>query len=521
MFRNHFSLTQEQSTRCYPTLILLAVISSLFVVHSVYADDPAPPQYITSWVLASDHWPTNVAVGANGTVYVVDRDKHAILSYDANGNLLGEWGVQGSAEGEFNMPSDLAVDNLGNIYIADMGNHRIQKLDAEGHFVTQWGSQGTAEGQFAYPSGITIGSSNQVYVADTYNQRIQKFDADGNFLAMWKIQLPDNTFVKPLMGDIAVDSNGNSYVTIYSALGQTHFLDFHIQKFDAEGNFVTRWGEYGSADGKFFSPYGIAIDSHNAIYVSENGNRIQKFDTDGNFITAWGSYGSAEGQFYSPYGLAVDNHDAIYVADKYNHRIQQFAYAAVAVPPAAPQELHAKADSSNQVSLHWTDTADNESGFKIERCQNKGCSNFVEIATVAADVTDYQDTGLQANMRYRYRVRAYNDAGNSPYSNKANITTPPAPPNAPSDLKATVITKKQIRLTWTDNSDNEKRFRIERCQGVDCTNFAGITNVKANVNSFSDNSVRRNTTYRYRVMAANEVASSAPSNVISATTLAQ
>jgi PKD repeat protein len=62
------------------------------------------------------------------------------------------------------------------------------------------------------------------------------------------------------------------------------------------------------------------------VYVADaNNHRIQKFDNNGNFITKWGSYGKDDGQFIVPQGVAVDSSGNVYVADNNNHRIQKFA----------------------------------------------------------------------------------------------------------------------------------------------------------------------------------------------------
>ena len=53
-------------------------------------------------------------------------------------------------------------------------------------------------------------------------------------------------------------------------------------------------------------------------------------------------------------------------------------------------------------------------------------------------------------------------------------TTPPA---APTNLAATAVSSSQINLTWTDNDNNEQGFKIERCTGVGCSDFAQIATV--------------------------------------------
>jgi hypothetical protein len=90
-------------------------------------------------------------------------------------------------------------------------------------------------------------------------------------------------------------------------------------------------------------------------------------------------------------------------------------------PPAAPSNLTATAVSSSQIHLAWTDNASNEEGFRIER--RTGAQSFVEIAAVGPDTTSFSDTGLAPATTYTYRVRAYNSAGSSDYSNEASATT--------------------------------------------------------------------------------------------------
>ena len=189
-------------------------------------------------------------------------------------------------------------------------------------------------------------------------------------------------------------------------------------------------------------------------------------------------------------------------------------------PPAAPSGLTATAASSSQINLGWTDNSTNEDGFRIERCQGSGCTSFAQIAEVGANVTSYSNTGLAASTAYVYRVRAFNGGGNSGYSNTATATTQAAGsvPAAPSALSATAASNSQINLSWTDNATNESGFRIERCQGFGCTNFAQIAEVGAGVTSFSNTGLSRLTFYSYRVRAFNSAGNSGYSNTASTNT---
>ena len=91
-------------------------------------------------------------------------------------------------------------------------------------------------------------------------------------------------------------------------------------------------------------------------------------------------------------------------------------------------------------------------------------------------------------------------------------------PGAPSNLTATAISRSQINLSWSDNSGNETGFKIERCAGATCSNFAQIATVGANVKNYSNTGLKRNTSYRYRVRAYNSFGNSAYSNIASVKT---
>jgi hypothetical protein len=89
-----------------------------------------------------------------------------------------------------------------------------------------------------------------------------------------------------------------------------------------------------------------------------------------------------------------------------------------AAPPLAPSGLTASV-STKKVTLAWTDNSNNESGFKIERSTDG--QNFAQIATVGANATKYTNTGVTKKTAYYYRVRAYNNAGDSAYSTTVKV----------------------------------------------------------------------------------------------------
>jgi len=62
------------------------------------------------------------------------------------------------------------------------------------------------------------------------------------------------------------------------------------------------------------------------VYVADSGNnRVQKFDSNGNFISKFGTYGTGDGQFINPVDIAVDSSDNVYVDDSLNSKVQIYS----------------------------------------------------------------------------------------------------------------------------------------------------------------------------------------------------
>ncbi len=139
--------------------------------------------------------------------------------------------------------------------------------------------------------------------------------AVGDFLFKWgSYGTGDGQFSFP--SSIAVDAGGNVYVTDYLN---------RVQVFTSTGTFIRNWGSYGTGDGQFNYPSGIAVGAGGNVYVSDFGNhRIQVFTSDGTFIRKWGSYSSGDGQFFFPSDVAVGADGNVYVVDISLSRVQVF-----------------------------------------------------------------------------------------------------------------------------------------------------------------------------------------------------
>ncbi|MGH9203500.1 MAG: fibronectin type III domain-containing protein, partial [Vicinamibacterales bacterium] len=87
-------------------------------------------------------------------------------------------------------------------------------------------------------------------------------------------------------------------------------------------------------------------------------------------------------------------------------------------PPTAPTGLTATRQSG-RITLRWTDTSNNETGFAIQRSSDSQA--YSQIATGAENATTFVDTSPGSSKFVWYRVRAFNAAGNSAFSNSVKV----------------------------------------------------------------------------------------------------
>ena len=177
------------------------------------------------------------------------------------------------------------------------------------------------------------------------------------------------------------------------------------------------------------------------------------------------------------------------------------------VNPAIPAAASALTATSTDwtVSIDWTDNADNDTRYVLQRRAGNG-TQWVNRIILTGNTESYVDIDVVPGATYIYRVLAGNDVGNGAPSNETTVTTRsvsyPYLPDTPADLRALATGPTNIRLNWLDNSVNETGFRVQRRQGGE---FVNIATLPAGANTYDDTSVLASQTYEYRITAFNAV----------------
>jgi len=259
--------------------------------------------------------PLGIAVGPEGSLYISDFDKHRIRRVDQDGNITtvagnGTVGFSGdggpATQASLNAPYGIAVGVEGSLYISDFNSHRIRRVDQDGNITTVAGN-GTAgfsgdggpaiQASLNGPIGIAVGADGNLYFSDAGNQRVRRVSPDGNI--------------------ITVAGNGTSGFS----------------------------GDGGPAiQASLNAPYDVAIGTDGSVYISDIGNqRVRRVGTDGIITTVAGN-GSAgfsgdggpanQASLNNPYGIAVASDGALYISDYFNARIRRVDEAGVIVTVA-------------------------------------------------------------------------------------------------------------------------------------------------------------------------------------------
>jgi tripartite motif-containing protein 71 len=111
----------------------------------------------------------DVALDAQGRVYVADRSHKRVQIFDQNGKFLGKWTDVGSPFGLYYVKSENVL------YMCDGLNKRIVKLNLDGQVLGVLSSPGKAPGKLDIAHYLAVDSTGAIYVAEIKNWRIQKF----------------------------------------------------------------------------------------------------------------------------------------------------------------------------------------------------------------------------------------------------------------------------------------------------------------------------------------------------------
>jgi DNA-binding beta-propeller fold protein YncE len=247
--------------------------------------------------------PRAVAWDPRGFLYVVDKTAR-IQKFDSDGKFLKTWSTPSSEKGR---PTGLTVDPKGDVLVADTHYHRVLRYSSEGELISEFGVEGSEPGQFLYPTCIAVAPDGSLYVSEYGgSDRIQVFTPEGKYVRGWGSYGKDpGQFDRPQ--SIAISGD-----VIYVADAANH----RIQVFSLDGQRLRGWG-----DVKY--PYSVSLDPQGNVLVAEYGrHRISKFSPEGAPIAVTGKPGTAPGDLNTPWSAIPIGGDRIAIVDSGNHRIQ-------------------------------------------------------------------------------------------------------------------------------------------------------------------------------------------------------
>jgi DNA-binding beta-propeller fold protein YncE len=215
-------------------------------------------------------------------------------------------------------PSDVTVGSQGRIYVLDGVNNVVKIFNSSGKYLSSFGSRGKGGGKCDTPLGIDSARDGSIYLADSGNRLIQVFDASGSFRFQFPVQVKDS-LRPPDPVDVVIDEekdrcyvidNDNHRVLVYTKDGS---------------RLVEQWGTSGEKPGEFQFPFLAALDNQSTLYVVDVLNtRVQAINHEGRALAYIGKWGVDRGQFYRPKGVALDKKERIYVSDSYLGVVQVF-----------------------------------------------------------------------------------------------------------------------------------------------------------------------------------------------------
>ncbi len=164
-------------------------------------------------------------------------------------------------------------------------------------------------------------------------------------------------------------------------------------------------------------------------------------------------------------------------------------------PPEAPDLFSAVAWSDSTITLAWHDRSSDEDGFYL---RIQVADSFVRTDAVAVNTTQKVIHQLSPGTTYRFRLTAFNEAGESDSVVVTSQTTGNPPPLPPTNVQAVALDSRSVRVTWT-RAGTPQNYLISRRQ--DSSTWSTISTRPASDSSYTDTTVAPINTYYYRVGA--------------------
>jgi len=215
-------------------------------------------------------------VFGDGVVLVTSTNYHQVFFYDLVGNKLptefGKLSQANSADGFLYYPRALAVDRNGLFLVGDdYGTGRVQVFDKTGVLRKKI----IANGNFGNICSITVDyNTGNIFLGDNSNKKVVVYDADGNFVRKFGTAGSGDKEFNYLAG-LAISQNGDVIVSDSYAL----------KVFTQDGIFKAKIGNSGKATGEFDGSMGVVVDGAGNVIVADSGNkRLQVFDSNYKFV---------------------------------------------------------------------------------------------------------------------------------------------------------------------------------------------------------------------------------------------
>ena len=244
--------------------------------------------------------PTGIAMSSKGLIAIADYGKNCILICDKEGKIVRQVGCKGENPGQLSRPDDVTFINDDEILVADQMNHRVQQfnLHSAQNFVNSFGRYGIENGNFQCPARVCMDDERRIIVSDFNNHRVQVLTRDGAPILIF-----GNSGPEKLNNPVGCVCYKNMFIVADS-------LNSCLKIFNSSGNFLHKIGEKGNADGQFLKPYGVCVDQHGNILVSDKeSGHVQQFTIEGRFT------GKTVTKLTGPWGMATMPDGRILVCD--------------------------------------------------------------------------------------------------------------------------------------------------------------------------------------------------------------